>query len=211
MVLQHRTFYMPHYAIGLFLEAVASQIPVDDFEESTSAEVGGETAGGPSFFAPPQLSTSVHLTTSTSVIPSFGQRHAPVVMIPPAVSETLRAMTEMIPWVETGVVPQVVAEVVPPPVTDILPTGVAEGIPIVLAEHVSHTAGVTVPGSQGTELCVPEPQVRLKVFDCDAVFTVSSSLLPEAKPVEPLQQEQTMQPAQLERLEVMDRASMFLR
>ena len=32
MSLQHRTFFMPHYAIGLFLEAVVSQIPMDDFE-----------------------------------------------------------------------------------------------------------------------------------------------------------------------------------
>ena len=32
MTLQHRTFFMPHHAIGLFLEAAASQIPLDDFE-----------------------------------------------------------------------------------------------------------------------------------------------------------------------------------
>ena len=55
---------------------------------------------------------------------------------------------------------------------------------------------------------MPEPQVRLEVIDCDAVVTVSSSFLAEAEPV---QQEQTMQPAQLERPKVMDRASMFLR
>ena len=32
MTLQHRTFFMPHHAIGLFLEAATSQIPLDDFE-----------------------------------------------------------------------------------------------------------------------------------------------------------------------------------
>ena len=32
MMLQHRTFFIPHHAIGLFLEVAASQIPLDDFE-----------------------------------------------------------------------------------------------------------------------------------------------------------------------------------
>ena len=142
-----------------------------------------------------------------SVTLPFGQCHAPVVMIPPAVSDTPRALTEMIPRAATGVVPQVVAEVVPQPITDILPTAVAEVIP---AAHVSSTAGVTVPVSQEMELRAPEPQVRLEVIDCDAVVTVSSSLLAEAEPVTQEEILQTMQPTQSERPEVMDRASMFL-
>ena len=32
MTLQHRTFFMLHHVIGLFLEAAANQIPLDDFE-----------------------------------------------------------------------------------------------------------------------------------------------------------------------------------
>ncbi len=32
MTLQHRTFFMPQHAIGLFLEAAASKIPMDGFE-----------------------------------------------------------------------------------------------------------------------------------------------------------------------------------
>ncbi len=32
MILQHRMFFMLHHAIGLFLEAVVNQIPLDDFE-----------------------------------------------------------------------------------------------------------------------------------------------------------------------------------
>ena len=32
MTLQHRTFFMPHHAIGLFLEVVVNQVPLDDFE-----------------------------------------------------------------------------------------------------------------------------------------------------------------------------------
>ena len=82
---------------------------------------------------------------------------------------------------------------------------------MVSAQHVSQAEGVTVPVSQGTELCVPEPQVRLEVIDCDAVVTVSSSLLAEAEPVTQEETMQTMQPAQLERPKVMDRASVFLK
>ena len=32
MTLQHQTFFMPHHAIGLFLEVVASHKPLDGFE-----------------------------------------------------------------------------------------------------------------------------------------------------------------------------------
>ena len=32
MTLQHKTFYMPHYAIGLFLDAAVRMIPADDLE-----------------------------------------------------------------------------------------------------------------------------------------------------------------------------------
>ena len=32
MTLQHKTFYMPHYAIGLFLNAIARMIPTDKLE-----------------------------------------------------------------------------------------------------------------------------------------------------------------------------------
>lgn len=32
MTLQHCTFFMPHHAIGLFLDAAVNQIPMDDFE-----------------------------------------------------------------------------------------------------------------------------------------------------------------------------------
>ena len=57
---------------------------------------------------------------------------------------------------------------------------------------------------------MPEPQICLEVIDCDAVVTVSSSLLAEAEPVTQEETMQTMQPAQLERSEVIDRASVFL-
>ena len=46
----------------------------EEEEESTSAEVGNDAAGsGSTFFAPAQLSTLAHLSTSTSVILPFGQ------------------------------------------------------------------------------------------------------------------------------------------
>ena len=32
MTLQHQTFFMPHHAFGLFLEATLHQVLVDDFE-----------------------------------------------------------------------------------------------------------------------------------------------------------------------------------
>ena len=32
MTLQHRTFFMPHHAIGLFLEAAANQLPLENFD-----------------------------------------------------------------------------------------------------------------------------------------------------------------------------------
>lgn len=32
LTLQHRTFYMPHYAIGLFLEAMREVVPEDELE-----------------------------------------------------------------------------------------------------------------------------------------------------------------------------------
>lgn len=208
MTFQHHTLFMPHHAIGLFLEAAASQIPLDDFEappmgklaaeeppifnwrhldtggtidsqkrvfrgldasgdtdsgredtsesdgtesveeeESTSTEVGGEAAGsGSTFFTPPQLSTSAHLTTSTTVIPPFSQRHAPVMTTTPTVAKVVpRTVTEMVPRMMTEVVPQGEATVIPEAVTDVglriatdtLPTTVADVISVVLAELVS--------------------------------------------------------------------------
>ena len=107
-----------------------------DEEESTSAKVGGEAAGsGPTFFTPSQLSTSAHLITSTTVIPPFGQRHAPVVMTPQAVLEAPWALTKMVPQTATRVVPQVVTDV-PQTVTDILPTAIPEVIPDILSTVV---------------------------------------------------------------------------
>ena len=32
ITLQHKTFYMPHYAIGLFLDAIVQMIPMDALE-----------------------------------------------------------------------------------------------------------------------------------------------------------------------------------
>ena len=42
MTLQHRTFYMPHYAIGLFLEATGRMIPLDRLEVKLGLLVAGE-------------------------------------------------------------------------------------------------------------------------------------------------------------------------
>ncbi len=42
MALKHKTFYMPHYAIGLFLEATARVIPRDKLEIQPSPTVSGE-------------------------------------------------------------------------------------------------------------------------------------------------------------------------
>lgn len=42
MMLQHRTFYMAHYAIGLFLDAVAQAIPVDRLEVKLGPLAPGE-------------------------------------------------------------------------------------------------------------------------------------------------------------------------
>ena len=50
------------------------------------------------------------------------------------------------------------------------------------------------------------------MIDCDAVVTISSSLLADAEPgqlAQPTQQEESMEPAQSELPEVMDRASFF--
>ena len=42
MTLQHKTFYMPHYAIRLFLEATARTIPHEQLEIKPSSAVPGE-------------------------------------------------------------------------------------------------------------------------------------------------------------------------
>ena len=42
MTLQHKTFYMPHYAIGFFLEATARMIPNEKLEIQPSPTVPGE-------------------------------------------------------------------------------------------------------------------------------------------------------------------------
>ena len=57
-----------------------------DFEEdSTSVEAWRDTAAVDyTFFTPPQLPASTHLTT-TPLIPPFGQHHTPVVITPPLV------------------------------------------------------------------------------------------------------------------------------
>ena len=217
---------MPHYTIGLFLEAAVNQIPMDDFEalprgkladreppvfywrhldtggtaagqkkvfqglqaaqgdtdsgweetsessgaeyeeESTFAKVESESADSePTFFTLPQLSTSAHLTTFTSVIPPFGQRHAPVGITSPTVAE---------------VIPQAVTETdVPQTVAEALPTTVANVISVALAEPVSQADVVPVAVSQIVELPAPEsePQIRMEVIDCDAVVNVSSLLV----------------------------------
>ena len=130
-------------------------------EESASAEGGSEPADSePTFFTPPQLSTSAHLTTFTSVIPPFGQRHAPVLLTPPA---------------GAGVISQTVAEVVPTTVADV--NSVAPAEPVSQADvAVSQTVELPAPES--------EPQIRMDVIDCDAVVTISSSLLAAAEPVQ---------------------------
>ena len=133
-------------------------------EESTSAEVGSEPADSePTFFTPPQLPTSAHLTTFASVIPPFGQCHAPVLLTPPAVA---------------GVISQTVAEVVPTTVGDV--------ISVAPTEPISQADVVPVAVSQTVELPAPEsePQIRMDVIDCDAAFTISSSLLVAAELVQ---------------------------
>ena len=83
-------------------------------EESASAEGGSELADSePTFFTPSQLPTSAHLTTFASVIPPFGQRHAPVLLTPPA---------------GAGVISQTVAEVLPTTVADVNSVAPAEPI-----------------------------------------------------------------------------------
>ncbi len=107
----------------------------------------------------------------------------------------------------------------PTTVVEILPTVVAEVILVVPAEQVSQVDVITIAASQGAQLPPPEPepQVRLDVIDCDEVVTVSSSLLAEielaelAQPIPQPVQEESMEPRQSKRPEVMDRASMFLR
>ena len=42
MTLQHKTFYMPHYAIGLFLDATTWMIPNDRLEINPSSTDPGE-------------------------------------------------------------------------------------------------------------------------------------------------------------------------
>lgn len=39
MTLQHHTFYMPHHAFGLFLEASRHQIPPDVFKVSPKGKL----------------------------------------------------------------------------------------------------------------------------------------------------------------------------
>ena len=54
----------------------------------------------------------------------------------------------------------------------------------------------------------------MDVIDCDAVVTILSSLLADVEPGQSsqlVQQEESMEPAQSEQPEVMDRASAFLR
>lgn len=167
-------------------------------EVSTSTKVDSEAASsGATFFTPPQLSTLAYLTTFPTVIPAFGQRHAPVLMTPLAEANVPRTMTEM--------VPQIAIDVAPRTVTEILPTAVAEVIPVVPAD-------ITVAVSPRAQLPPPEPelQVRLEVTDCDAVVTVSSSFLAEAESAQPVPEE-NMELVQSGQPEVMDRASEFLR
>ncbi len=159
-------------------------------EVSTSAEVDGEATGsGPTFFTPPQLSTSTHLTTFSTIIPAFGQRRAPVLMtppteavVPPTVTEVApQALTDDVPRTMMEVVPQTVTNVVPPSVAESLLTAVAEVIPIVSTDvTVAVTPRAQLPPPH------PEPQVRLEVNDCDAVVTVSSSFLAEAELAQPV-------------------------
>lgn len=40
MTLEHQTFYMPHHAISLFLEASLHQIPADNFEVPPRGKLG---------------------------------------------------------------------------------------------------------------------------------------------------------------------------
>ena len=42
MTLQHKTFYMPHYAIELFLDATAQMIPNDALEAKPGPLAPGE-------------------------------------------------------------------------------------------------------------------------------------------------------------------------
>ena len=149
-------------------------------EESTSAEVGSKPEDSePTFFTPPQLSTSAHLSASMLHIPPFGQRHALIVMTPPAVADVPRAVAE-------GVLPatNVVASMTTPGVTSST-FSTTEVVPVAPVEPVSQRVELPVPE--------PEPQICVDVIDCDAVITISSSLLAAA---EPLQTVQSLQPAQ---------------
>ena len=64
MTLQHKTFYMPHYAIGLFLDAATRMIPADELEAQPGPLAPGE----------PPVMRLKHLGTATGQKGSAGQK-----------------------------------------------------------------------------------------------------------------------------------------
>ena len=64
MTLQHKTFYMPHYAIGLFLDATMRMIPLDRLEVKLGPLAPGE----------PPIMQWRHLDTSGRQKATVGQK-----------------------------------------------------------------------------------------------------------------------------------------
>lgn len=93
----------------------------------------------PHFFTPPQLSTSAHLSATTSHIPPFGQRHAPVVMTPSMVADVVPRIVANVPWAMGEGVPPTTDVVVPMTTPDVAfstaavdvvsPIALIEGLP----------------------------------------------------------------------------------
>ncbi|XP_059073518.1 uncharacterized protein LOC131874251 [Cryptomeria japonica] len=112
LTLQHRTFYMPHYAIGLFLDAMREAVPEEELEKQavdTTSASGEPDSGRDSsstedseaededdsswateepirvLFAPPLLLMGTPVPSSGvggPCIPAFGQSHTPVTLGP---------------------------------------------------------------------------------------------------------------------------------
>ena len=64
MTLQHKTFYMPHYAIGLFLDATIRMIPEDRLEAKPGPLAPGE----------PPIMQWKHLDSATGQKGSIGRK-----------------------------------------------------------------------------------------------------------------------------------------
>jgi hypothetical protein len=164
-------------------------------EDSTSMEAERDAAVADYTFFTPQLLASAHLTT-TPLTPTFGQQHAPIVMTPPPVHSDI----VMDPTPSASAASAPVTELVPAP----------EPAPEVQIDMSGSDAIVTVSSSPE-----PAPQVELDVIGSDAVVTVPLSLLtvPTEQPshAEVVTSDVFQPTKELEKVEVMDRASAFLK